>query len=100
VQRDSLGPDEVVARGDLARDLEAALAAVLVEQVGAPRLAACIVAELVHLEPLAGSVGRGSVVDLAHVDEDRAKVVATDGLVGTRAVAGLRVHLDNEFVAG
>lgn len=100
VQSNSLGPDEVIARGDVARDLEAVLAAVLVELVGAPGLGARVIAELGHLEPFGrGAVGRRGVVDLAHVDEDRAEVVPADGLVGARAVAGLRVHLDNELVA-
>ena len=99
VQSNRLGADEVVAGGDLAGELERTLAAVLVEQVGAPGLAAGVVAELVDLEPLAGAVGRGGVVHLAHVHHDGAEVVPADGLVAAGPVVHLRVHLDGELVA-
>ena len=81
MQGNRLSTDEVVARGDLAGDLERALAAVRVEGVGAPGRRGRVVAELVDLEPLPGPIGRGGIVDLAHVDHDGAEVVSANGLV-------------------
>lgn len=101
MKSDGLRSDEVVTSGDLAGDLERPLAAVLVEGVGAPGLAAGVVAELVDLEPRGrGAIGRLGVVDLGHVDDDGAEVVPADGLVGAGAVVGLGVHLDEEGVTG
>ena len=75
-------------------------------------------AHLVDLEPACGrSNGGCSVVDLGHVDVDRAPVVSlqvelsvqsngsqltayTDSLVRARTVAGLLVHLDRDGVTG
>lgn len=99
VEGDRLGADEVVAGGDLAGELEGALAAVRVEEVGAPGLGAGVVAVLVDLEPVTAAVGRGGVVHLAHVHHDGAEVVPADGLVAAGPVVHLRVHLDGEVIA-
>jgi hypothetical protein len=100
VQGDRLGTDEVVTRGDLAGDLERALAAVCVESVGTPGRGGRVVAKLVNLEPLPGTIGCGGIVDLAHVDHDGAEVVAADGLIRAGPVVHLGVHLDVELIAG
>lgn len=101
MQRNRLGAHQVIARRDLAGDGELALAAVLVERVGAPELGARVVPLLVDLEPREARGARGGGVgDLGHVDDDGAEVVAADGLAGAGAVVGLGVHLDGEAAAG
>lgn len=100
MKRNGLGPHEIVTGGDVARDLEGPLAALLVEQIGAPGLGPGVVAKLVDLEPRGRAVRAGSVVDLAHVHHDRPKVVPADGLIGAAAVVWLLVHLDCDGPAG
>lgn len=79
---------------------EGALAAVGVEDLGTPAGLSAVVRVLSDLEPVAGAIGSGGVVDLGHVDHDRAEVVATDGLVVAAAVVGLLVHLNRQGTAG
>lgn len=75
---------------------EGALAAVGVEDLGTPASLSAVVGVLSDLEPVARAIGSGGVVDLGHVDHDRAEVVATDGLVVAAAVVGLLVHLNRQ----
>lgn len=76
------------------------LAAVGVQDLGAPALIGAAVRVLGNLEPGARAVGSGGVVDLGHVDHDGAVVVAADGLGVAAAVAGLLVHLHSKRTAG
>lgn len=99
VQSQNLRADEVVARGDVLGDREGSLAAVGVEDLGAPGGGGALVAVLGDLEEGARG-GGGGVRDLRHVDQDGAVVGAADGGVGARAVTGLGVHLDGEGGAG
>jgi hypothetical protein len=86
MERDDLGAEKVVARRDVGRDLEGNLAAVRVENVGAPVVLGHK-PRLANLEPAGGPRGRGLVViHLCHVDDDWAIVVATDGFVRCKDV--------------
>lgn len=101
MQGDRLRANKVIPGRYLARDPKRALPAVRIERVSAPFLGRLVVALLVDLEPgEARRVGRGGVVNLAHVDHDGAKVVAPDGFRAARPVVGLLVHLDEEVAAG
>lgn len=97
------------------------MTAVVVEDLCRPVVgAARRETHLGDLEPVGVGAGSGSsVVDLGHVDVDRAEVVSllnqvlsnvpaggggsetyTDSLVRARAVVGLLVHLDLDLVTG
>lgn len=96
MQRDDLGAEEVVARGDGRRDRDVHLAAARVEVLDTPKV---VVADLAgwilgparreDLEPPRGAVGRGGVGDFGEVDLEGAVVRAADGFRGAGAVAGL-----------
>lgn len=99
MERNLLSADEVVARGNVRGDREVDLAAVVVHEVRAPVVRADETI-LSDLEPVGGPrLGGRDVVDLGHVDDCRAVVVAADCLSRAVALTGLLVHLDGENVA-
>jgi hypothetical protein len=94
VKGDDLSANEVVSVRKSRRDREGEAAAVLVEVVGTPEVSVSVVAVLGNLEPGVGAVGRGSIADSGHVDDDGAVVVSADGRAAAGSGAGLLVHLN------
>lgn len=99
MQCNGLSADEVVASGNVLGHREGTLAAVCVEDLGAPGWGCAFVAVLSDLEERA-SGGGGGVGDLGHVDEDGAVVGTADSRLGAVAVTGLSVKLYSEGGAG
>lgn len=96
MQRNNLGAEEVVARGDGRRDRDVHLAAARVEVFDAPKVVVADLAGWVlgpgrreDFEPPRGAVGRGGVGDFGEVDLEGAVVRTADGFRGAGAVAGL-----------
>ena len=107
VERDGLGTEEIITRSNVRRDLEVELSAVVVQVLCAPEVGVTLgcswvllPAVLVDLEELARAISSGSVLDLAHVSEDRSPVSATNALRLAVAGVGLLVHLDRDRVTG
>lgn len=93
VQGDGLRTEKVVARGDVAGDLDVELAAAGVKVLVAPVVAVTGAARralgpagLEHLEPTGRAVGRLGVGDLGQVGHHGAVVGPTDSLVGAGTV--------------
>ena len=76
-----LSTNEVVAGGDVARNGEGEVAAVVVQNLGSPVVGVVRrETHLIDLEPVgARADGSDSIVNLGHVDVDRAVVVSLDG---------------------
>lgn len=100
MQGNSLSPQQIVTRRQVAGDADIHLAAVGIEVLGAPEVVRAGAtggvlgpSVLEDLEEGGAAVSGGGVGDLGHVDQDRAVVGAADGFLA--AVAGVvLVHFD------
>lgn len=99
MQRKNLSAHKVVASSNVLGHGECALAAVGVEDLGAPGGGCALVAVFGDLEERSGG-GGCCVCDLGHVDEDGTVVGAADCLLRAGAVTGLGVKLYCERGAG
>jgi hypothetical protein len=92
VQRDSLGADQVVTRGDALGNGESPLSAVCVKNLGAPSSGRASVSVFGNFEERTGGCSL-CVSDLGHVNHDWPVVGAADSRLRARTLIGLRVHL-------
>lgn len=99
VEGDSLGTDEVVARGERLGHSEGPLSAIGVEYFGSPGGGGASVSVFGDLEPRSGS-RRLCVRDLGHVDEDWTVVISADSRVFASPCAWLCVHFNGQSAAG
>lgn len=100
MQGNDLGTDEVFTSGQAAWYVEGELAAVGVQVIRSP-VVGRDETEFCYLEPVGSGAVRGQgIVDLGHVDDDRAIVVSTNSFSGASAISRLLMHFNADSSTG
>ena len=96
VQSDDFSTEKIITSRDIGWDFDIHPSTTIVQIFCSPGIRAsgaassCVCPRVrENLEPPRGSVGGACISDLRHVDVHWTKMIATDGLVGTRSIARL-----------